>query len=55
MSVICTSIIHVRITYEVNFLKLHQNIITAHAQIIHVQNEFTRRNRFNVRIATGVK
>ena len=32
--------------------KKYQNIITAHAQSIHVRIEFTRRNTFNVRIAT---
>ena len=32
-----------------------ENIITAHAQSIHVRIEFTRRNTFNVRIATNNK
>ena len=39
---------------EVNVLKVkYSNIITAHAQIIHVRIEFIRRNTFNVRIATA--
>ena len=33
--------------------KTDQNIITAHAQSIHVRIEFTQRNTLNVRIATA--
>ena len=33
----------------------YQNIITLHAQSIHVQIEFVRRNTFNVQIATAKK
>ena len=38
---------------EVNFKKLYQNIITAHALSVHIRLEFTGGKLFNVRIATS--
>ena len=39
---------------KVNLKKSSMKIFFAHAQSIHVEIEFTRRNRFNLRIAIAL-